>query len=210
MGAEMNKILKIDGVRNISKNNSDYTVYIFNNDKIVRVNSDTGEVITKNVPETYLNLISVYSATEESVKKNSSTNKESDTDEEMINEKIQYIMSGSGAGLGVFLGFLNYLTIIGPFIAAAFAFIFSSNISDRDYLLRTKARSLNFQKGFYSSICFGIFGVLNCCSQWKLDMTSVLNGKPTKASQDKHVTYKVLLIINIIFWLFYIISNTYM
>ena len=205
MGVKMNRILKIDEVRNISGNNSNYTLYIFNNDKVVRVNSDTGEVITKNVPETYLNLISVYIATE-SAKKNSATNKEPDTDEETINEKIQYIMSGSGAGLGVFLGFLNRLTIIGPFIAAAFAFMFSSNISDRDYLLRTKARSLNFQKGFYSSTIFGIFGTLICCSQWKLDMTSVLNSKPTKASQDKHIIYKVLLIIGIVLCLFRIIT----
>lgn len=205
MGVKMNRILKIDGVRNISGNNSDYTVYIFNNDKVVRVNSDTGEVITKNVPEAYLNLISVYSATE-SAKKNSASNKEPDTDEEMINEKIQYIMSGSGAGLGVFLGFINYLTIIGPFIAAVFAFIFSSNISDRDYLLRTEARSLNFQKGFYSFTGFGIIGALICCSQWKQDMTSVLNDKPTKASQDRHTVYKALLIISLILWLFYIIA----
>lgn len=58
----MGKILKIEDVKITKEDGVQIAKYIFNDDKIVRINNKTDRVITKNVPQKYLDLISIHSA----------------------------------------------------------------------------------------------------------------------------------------------------
>lgn len=55
----MAKVLKIDNEQIIDENDRKIQRFIFNDDKIVRVDLD-GNVLTENVPDRYLELISIY------------------------------------------------------------------------------------------------------------------------------------------------------
>ena len=221
----MSKILKIEDAKVVSENGKKITRYVFNNDKIVRVDNKTDEVITKNVPKRYLDLISIYSA-HAGLSEENEIDFEDDfsDDEEYIEEKkekgkakkprgkypkeederyakIEEIRSGKGAGLGVFLGIILRFTIIGPIIAGFCSFSFLNDISDEGYLTREDSRDINFRKGFYAFAFFGIIVGIVSCSQWKTDMISVLEGEPNKYSKNRHSCFKVWFWIILVYYI---------
>jgi hypothetical protein len=198
------KILKIESVTQIEKNGVEIACYIFNNDKIVRVNNETDEVMTKNVPQKYIDLISVYSANTDVIEKPKKKKVTHET--ESLKEKIAGIQSGKGAGLGVFFGTLLYFTIIGPFIAGCCSIGFLNDISDKKYLQDTSSREINFRKGFYSMV-LGWIVAIACCAQWKVDMISVLNDEPTEPSRNNHICFKVWFWINSAWFFIALIAN---
>ena len=109
-----------------------------------------------------------------------------------INKRIEIIRSGKGAGLYGFLGFLCALTGIGGIIAYALSFRFFDDICDKKYLLRTDPYEINKRRGFYAWACYGnILVGIACTYQWKADIISVLEDRPTKASQNRHIFFKV-------------------
>ena len=209
----MDKILEIEDVKLLNESGRKIARFIFNNDKVVRVNIRTGEILTPNVPKTYSSLISIYLAHYKAKqsglktivdKDNDGYDDHYDYDEEEyskptitkrydyeLQERINSIKSGKGAGLGVFLGFLLHFTIIGPLIAGLFSLSFLNDISDEEYLRNTDTKEINFRKGFYSACWFGLIVSAACCDQWKNDMVSILVGKPTKQSQNKHICFRV-------------------
>ena len=203
----MSRILKIEDTKTVTENDRKITRYVFNDDKVVRVDARTDEVITRNVPRVYLDLISVHSA-------KTKTQKE-ETEKHSIREKedeiIEKIKSGSGAGLGVLLGTLLKFTVIGPVIAGFVSFDFLDMISDKDalvdYIEKHGVRRLNFKKGFYASAFFGWLVAWGCCDQWKRDMVSVLLDDPTKPSQNRHLCYKVWFCLDLVIYIFSLISN---
>lgn len=212
----MGKILKIDGAIVIPDNKIKIIKYIFNDNKIVHVNAETNETITKNVPKLYTDLISLYSANNIYKKKNiiaeendeEDPEKEEDNDDESaqnIRKTMGVLSSGYGAGLGILLGILLEVTIIGSVIAGFFSFDFLNDISNKDYLLTEDPKKINFRKGFYASATFGPIVAIACCSQWKDDMLSVLLDKPTRASQNRHQCYKTWVWINLVLSIFYTI-----
>ncbi len=203
----MSRILKIEDTKTVTENDRKITRYVFNDDKVVRVDARTDEVITRNVPQVYLDLISVHSA-------KTKTQKE-ETEKRSIRKKedeiIEKIKSGSGAGLGVLLGMLLKFTIIGPIIAGFASFDFLDMISDKDtlvdYIEKHGVRRLNFKKGFYASAFFGWLVAWGCCDQWKRDMVSVLLDDPTKPSQNRHLCYKVWFCLDLVVYAFSFVSG---
>ena len=96
----MGKILKIEDAKIVTENGKKITRYVFNDDKIVRINTETDEIITKNVPRKYIDLISLYSANVEIEEKGA----KKDAVKKELRDRIEEIRSGKGAGLGVFVG----------------------------------------------------------------------------------------------------------
>jgi hypothetical protein len=176
----MAKILKIEDEQVRDENGKKVQRFIFNDDKIVKVDLK-GNVLTSNAANKYLELISAYNS--------GSGSKKTDT---ALGEKIEAIKSGKGAGLYGFLGFLCAITGIGAMIAYIMSFQFFDDITDKDYLLGTDAEKINQRKGFYAWACYGnIIVGLVAISQWKADMISVLEDKPSKTSLNKHLCFKV-------------------
>lgn len=196
----MGKILKIEDAKIVTENGKKITRYVFNDDKIVRINTETDEIITKNVPRKYIDLISLYSANVEIEEKRA----KKDAVKKELRDRIEEIRSGKGAGLGVFVGILLRFTIIGPIIASFCSFKFLNDISDEEYLKNTEVKDINFKKGFFATAnCFGLIVMIACCAQWKADMISVLEGNPTKQSLNKHTCFKVWCCIAAVYDVFY-------
>ncbi len=188
----MGKVLRIEDAETIIEKGSRIKRYVFNDDKVVRVEIGTDRVITKNVPEVYMNLISLYDA-----RIVGKTKEEEDLVEKELKNKARRINSGKGAGLGVFLGILLKFTIIGPVIAGLFSFSFLNDISDEEYLRNTNAEDINFRKGFYATAVFGLIVAIICCSQWKTDMISVLDGDPSRQSRNRHLCFKIWFLVSV-------------
>lgn len=203
----MDKILKIEEVKYSVEDGVKYAKYIFNDDKIVRVNAETDAIITKDASPLHLELISLYVAGTAKTEKKVKEKKEDNSAGNDLEERKKIIQSGKGAGLGVLLGFLLKLTIIGPVIAGFCSFSFLNDISDKEYLLTEDPKNINFRKGFYASAVFGWLVAIICCAQWKQDMISVLDNEPTIPSQNKHNCFKVWFWIDFIFEIFYIIFS---
>lgn len=199
--------------------------FIFNDDKVIRVNIKTGEVLTSNVSSTYTNLISIYLARYKARqtglktiidKDNDNYDDYYDADREeystkekaveirhetrYCNEKIKAIRSGKGAGLGVFLGLIVHIMPIVNWISGLASFSFLNNMCNRDYLLNTDTSTINFRKGFYSASVFGGLVAIAACNQWKTDMISVLSNNPNPASINRHGCFKAW------FWILTVLS----
>jgi hypothetical protein len=182
----MAKILKIEDEQILDENGKKIQRFIFNDDKIIKVDAENGTVYTSSAPDEYLDLISAYN----SGANNRTAGKKSTGKD--LQEKIEIIKSGKGAGLYGLLGFLCAITIIGGTIAYIMSFQFLDDISDKDYLLETDAKEINRKKGFFAWACYGnIIVGLTAVRQWKADMISVLEDKPTKASLNKHIYFKI-------------------
>lgn len=230
----MDKILKLEDVTITEKDDRRVAIYIFNDDTIVRIDADTDELLSKKVPEKYLDLISIYESVNESRRKERS-HYPYEENKVTKSERIRLIKSGKGAGWGVFcalvihivfllLGwavalntnsilFTVLISLVIPIIMATMAPKYLEDISDKEYLETCDMRSVNFQKGFYPTIIFGWLPAIICCAQWKEDMLSVINNKPSKYSKDKHTCFVIWELINylilpvISFILFFIFFN---
>lgn len=56
----MSKSLKLEDVTIIQENNKRIRRFVFNDDKVVRVDDKTGKAITSNVPSKYKAIINAY------------------------------------------------------------------------------------------------------------------------------------------------------
>lgn len=194
------QILQIENVK--YDKDSKTTRYLFNDDKVVRINSETAETITKNVPEKYINLISVYNATH-TIEKSEQPSPSSPAEEKdsALDRQRQIIERGDGTIIGVFLGVLLslgmvaflYIPIAGFIMFITIRYIltqnarnFMKNISDKEYVENEDPYKINKLKGFYSFSVFGLIVCIVCSFQWKKDLISVLDGTPTKPSKNEH------------------------
>ena len=199
----MSKILKIEDAKTVTENGAKITRYVFNDDKVVRVDAKTDKVLTKNVSQNYLNLISIY----ETNVKVAEIKEEVASIEEASLDKIEQIRSGKGAGLGVLLGLALHITIVGGIIAGFCSFTFLRDISDKEYLEDTDAKEINFRKGLYASAVFGWLIAIICCAQWKEDMISVLEDHPNRYSDNHHLCFKVWFWLSFIYVAFYFVFS---
>lgn len=199
----MSKILKIEDAKIITEKGSKVTRYVFNDDKIVRVDTKTDKVLTKNVSQAHLNLISIYVTNVEIAE----IKEKEALIEKDFEDKIEEIKSGKGAGLGVLLGLILHFTIVGGIIAGFCSFSFLRDISDKEYLEDTDTREINFRKGLYASAVFGWLIAIICCIQWKEDMISVLEGNPNRHSDNHHLCFKVWFWLSFLYIAFYFIFS---
>jgi hypothetical protein len=185
----MAKILKIDDEKVIVQGDKKIQRFIFNDDKVVKVDLD-GKVLTSNAADKYLNLISVYNANSSSVSEEELASKSSTSLD--LEEKKMMIKSGAGSGVYGFLGFLCSMSIIGPVIAYVLSFKFLEDISDREYLISADVSEINKRKGFFAWGCgYGAIVSLVAMGQWSTDMVSVIDENPTKPSINQHIHWKV-------------------
>ena len=123
----MAQILKIDDEQIITENGRKIRRFIFNDDKIVKVDLDEN-VITEDVSEKYLNLISIYYVSSKKVNTK-------------VSAKVNLIKKGL-SGIGGWL--IVYIVILSLGIIASIVGAMSNNISSSD------CSALN---SYYSGAC---------------------------------------------------------
>jgi len=205
----MTQILKIEDVKLSEYSGEQVARFIFNNDKVVRLNCKNGEIITKNVPQVYINLISIYMQQNEHDLKDDQRSNKKEHQKISVQDKIKEVRTHRGEFLGVISGMLVRITIIGTIIALVYSYKYVEKICDKNYLLKTEIKDINFYKGFYATASLGWIIGMFCRNQWKNDMIKVLEDRPSKSTINKHRVYRIWAPIFLIFCIIYSILYSF-